>query len=413
MYGLGLALLKNISWQLFSDKQIEKPLEENLLKLHIGKMSSSGDQDAKNPKPDGAKYPVPTSEFGDPGEDEAGEADQPYMNGADHDYQGDYFQDKKIFPKKNQIRLPTFAGDSEPGAYKEWWREIKAMKKAYMVDEDIFGSMVFFALKKDAWDVVWEIDPEMLDEKSEFDKMKKLLDAEYDTMDYEKADLAHQEFEKCRRSPGMSMKRYLLEMDKSYKKMIKEDPGTKLSDQTLARRLLRRSGLATHEKRQIIAASGHAYSLEDVKQALRLTFGDCQKDDRSRPFYQKNEGKGRQKGEERPGKGKGKGKKGSMKTYFQIDELGSDQSASQDDLDDRHELESEEGAQNDTLEHDEQEEQDQELDPDYLLQVYYQGMKAGKRLKSLARGWNKDGEAPNKKKPLRTGKCLDCGEHAH
>ena len=55
----------------------------------------------------------------------------------------------------------------------------------------------------------------------------------------------------------------------AYTKMIKEDKGTKLSDVTLARRLLRRSGLNHDEQRHVLASCNHEYNLDKIKTALR------------------------------------------------------------------------------------------------------------------------------------------------
>ena len=68
--------------------------------------------------------------------------------------------------------------------------------------------------------------------------------------------------------------------------MIKEDEGTILSEVTLARRLLRRSGLNHDEQRHVLASCGHEYNLDKIRTALRLTYGDANRDDSRRRFSQ-------------------------------------------------------------------------------------------------------------------------------
>ena len=53
--------------------------------------------------------------------------------------------------------------------------------------------------------------------------------------------------------------------------IIKEHEGTRLSEATLARKLLRRSGLKHDEKRHVLASCGHEYNHDKIRTALRLT----------------------------------------------------------------------------------------------------------------------------------------------
>jgi hypothetical protein len=116
------------------------------------------------------------------------------------------------------------------------------------------------------------------------------LENEFEKMDYEKSDIAYQDFEKCRRNPDQSMMSYPREMDRTYTKMIKEDHGTRLSDVILARRLLRRSGFNADEQRHVLASCSHEYDLAKIETVLRLTYGDAAKDDSRRRFAQHHSG---------------------------------------------------------------------------------------------------------------------------
>ena len=112
------------------------------------------------------------------------------------------------------------------------------------------------------------------------------LNKEFEKLDFEKSELAYQEFERCKRTPGQKMTAYVRDMDRTYTKMIKEDDGTKLSEVTLARRLLRRSCLNHDEHRHVLASCNHEYNLDKIKTALRLTYGDASRDDSKRRFSQ-------------------------------------------------------------------------------------------------------------------------------
>ena len=67
----------------------------------------------------------------------------------------------------------------------------------------------------------------------------------------------------------------LRNMDRTYTKMINEDEEARLSEVTLARRLLRRSGLNHDEQRHVLASCGHEYNLDKIRTALRLIYGDA------------------------------------------------------------------------------------------------------------------------------------------
>ena len=189
------------------------------------------------------------------------------------------------------IKIPFFRGGNsiDPGEYKEWRRELSAIKIAYKIDERDFAGLVFLAKKGDARDVLWSINPTDFETNAQcLSDMTKMLDREYDRPEWEKADHAAEQFEKCRRAPGEKMIAYLRNIHRAYVRMLKEDKGTMISDNSMARRILRRSGLSADEQRQVLASCNHMYDLEKIKDALRLTYGDAHKDDRKRPFATRN-----------------------------------------------------------------------------------------------------------------------------
>ena len=176
-----------------------------------------------------------------------------------------------------------------PGEYKEWRREIAAIRHSYKVEDKDFAGLVFLATKGDARDVSWNIDTsDFTDNPNCLSDMMGMLNKEFDRPEWEKADHAAEQFEKCRRAPGEKMIAYLRNMHRTYTKMPKEDKGTMISDMSMARRILRRSGLSADEQRQVLSSRGHVYDVDKIKDALRLTFGDAHKVDRKRPFATRN-----------------------------------------------------------------------------------------------------------------------------
>ena len=340
---------------------------------------------------------------------------------------------KKSVPN---VRLPIWDGKKrhEPGAWKEWKREIKAIQIAYDILDTKYAPLVFLATKDDARDVLWDLDEENLDSMT---FIMNRLENEFDKMDYEKSDIAYQDFEKCRRSPNQSMMSYLREMDRTYTKMIKEDQGTRLSDVTLARRLLRRSGLNADEQRHVLASCNHEYDLIKIKTALRLTYGDAAKDDSRRRFAQNHPHNNKMH------KGQGKGGKRTFQKFKRhgvnfldaipddtLDQVEDEDREDHDDGD--HDDEDPDEGAHDEVHDGEDDEQDEEeedgeledLDEEALWEIFYQGMRAGKKLKSQSKGWRKtprpsrpsSGKPSSSTTPQRkekTGKCLDCGLFGH
>ena len=192
------------------------------------------------------------------------------------------------FPKlPSHAKIPHFFGgaNQDPGDYKEWRREVAAIQSTYGIQDKDFAGHVFLATKGDARTVLWEVQPEHFADPTTFGKIMQLLDKEYDRPEWEKADHATEMFEKCRRVPGQRMVAYMRDMQRAYHRMLKEDQGTVISNTSMARRLLRRSGLTLEEQRQVLSSCGHDYDLDKIKDALRLTYGDTHKDDHRRPFH--------------------------------------------------------------------------------------------------------------------------------
>ena len=98
----------------------------------------------------------------------------------------------------------------EPGEYKEWRREIAAIKHSYRISDKDFAGLVFLSTKGDARDVLWQVNPEEFDSDDTcYSNMMSMLNKEYDRPEWEKADHATEQFEKCRWAPGRKMVAYL------------------------------------------------------------------------------------------------------------------------------------------------------------------------------------------------------------
>ena len=229
--------------------------------------------------------------------------------GEDVEVGSDGENDQSTNNKKNlpNIKLPEFHGGSsqDPGNFKEWVREVTAMQMAYQIPDRNYAGLVFLATKSDARDVLWELDPSDLKQEGTLKRIMALLTKEYDRPDWEKSEHAHYVFEQVRRRPRQRMVAYLREHQKAYLKMLKEDGGTRLSDQHLAVRILRRSGLSHEEQRQVLAACDNVHDLDKIRTALSITWGDahCAQGRPPPTFLQLQRGSEQQEGRQEQGQG--------------------------------------------------------------------------------------------------------------
>ena len=67
------------------------------------------------------------------------------------------FQPRDAKNRIPNIKIPFFRGGNnmDPGEYKEWRRELSAIKIAYKIEDRDFAGLVFLSTKGDARDVLW------------------------------------------------------------------------------------------------------------------------------------------------------------------------------------------------------------------------------------------------------------------
>ena len=350
----------------------------------------------------------------------------------------------------SHAKPPPFAGSSahDPSEYRDWKREITAIKASYRISDRDFCGMVFLATKGDARNVLWEIDPDTDFELDEtYSRIMELLDKEFDRPEWEKADHAAEQFERLRRVPGQKMISYMRELQRACHKMLKADEGTLISHQSMARRVLRRSGLTTDEQRQVLSSCGHEYDLDKIKDALRLTYGDAHRDDHKRPFSRQGQAS---KGHQGAPRKKFFRRRFGAHVMEAIPEYEQDEyeyydeeyeyeedGENEDEWQEGDEEEEQDPDEEDAEDHeqpaeDEQDEEEEVFTKSELIEVLVQFLRPGKKLRSKSKGWKPKGKgkgkgkfkgnfsssssAPSQANPVknkRTGKCMDCGQCGH
>ena len=110
--------------------------------------------------------------------------------------------------------------------------------------------------------MLWNIDPsDFTDKPNCLSDMMDMLNKEFDRQEWEKADHAAEQFEKCRRAPAENMIAYPRNMHRTYTQMLTGAKGTMISEMSMARRILWRSGLSANEKHLVLPPCGHMYDI--------------------------------------------------------------------------------------------------------------------------------------------------------
>ena len=242
-----------------------------------------------------------------------------------------------------------------------------------------------------------------------FIEISKILDIEYVREACVKADDAQAKYEKCSRKPYENMRDFIKDLKKARRHSEKEDPGSTISGVSFARRLLRRSGLTRMEQRQVLAACGARWDVVAITDALKLMYGDARLKDkrRSRDTHHRwvpaaSKGKG---------KGKDKDKDAKNSGTYHTDEA---------DEDDSEEDANGTGGTDDSEEEDDDEDESDEEgdedggpdDPEELMETYFQGPKAKKKLKDLGYS-RRPASTGGKRDRKKNSTCKDCKGKGH
>ena len=298
------------------------------------------------------------------------------------------------------MNVKPFAGDRKPGVYRDWKKDVQVTQMPYQVPDDQMASLVYLVLTGDAKMVVSQtLEIEDLKAEDALMKIFKLLDREYMKAPHELADVAYRRFETTRRRQAQPMEEYLMELKQAKALLQREDPGSDISEISMARRMLRRAGLTITEQRLVLSAAGAKWELDPIESALRLMYHDVHLDNRKRhsakPYFK--------------GKSNGKGKPAPAKGTFATESTEEDEGDEEEDWGEDDETpESNDMLYNIDEEGDEDDEDYEDDEMDELLAVYYQGIQAKKKL--LGKGKGKMRTTGPKKK---TGQCRDCKGHGH
>ena len=139
--------------------------------------------------------------------------------------------------KGPQIKLNKFNGDRS--SYRGWRDEVQALLLLHSVPPDKQVLLLYLALESGRGKPRDLFGTYSIPELAAVAPVKiwERLDREYLEQAHIEADEALNDYEKCKRVPGQSMRDYLMTLRLSRVRMEKEDPGSTVSDLSYARKM--------------------------------------------------------------------------------------------------------------------------------------------------------------------------------
>jgi len=104
----------------------------------------------------------------------------------------------------------------------------------------------------------------------------QVYDQAFERMAHERLNDVHDNWEKAHRRPGTPMQDWCNELRRLLFEMKAQDPGTTISDEALAVKMLRGSGLVKKEKAQVLFNAGGLMESDKIETVLKITHGDIQ-----------------------------------------------------------------------------------------------------------------------------------------
>ena len=189
-----------------------------------------------------------------------------------------YLPGQNEFPA--HVKVKTFYGNTK--FYAEWKREVQTLKALYSVPEARMAGLVYLALSPGEGrprDLLSHLRIQDITSEKGYVGMFEILDGDYERETYRKADDAQAKWERCVRKPNQRMDEYIRELKIARRLMETEDEGSKISDISFARKLLRKCGLTRLEQRGVLSAAGAIWDARKIEDALRLMYNDAHLED--------------------------------------------------------------------------------------------------------------------------------------
>ncbi|CAE8702081.1 unnamed protein product [Polarella glacialis] len=180
---------------------------------------------------------------------------------------------KKSFRPKGSLgtaKLEEFYGEKDK--YKRWKKVTKAQQLIYQLADEEMSLLLYLACRKDARDTIDVMEVSEMTEKGGLAILWELLDDAFDKEEDEKLDEAEESYYTWRRTPGMTMDRFIQTLKRLKMEYLNQDPESVISAKAFAQRMLQRSGLPHQQRMTVLFNAGGSYEPKEIERVLRRMF---------------------------------------------------------------------------------------------------------------------------------------------
>ena len=148
------------------------------------------------------------------------------------------------------IKIEEFGGEKGtiPHAYRQWKKSVEVTKRLHLLGDQDLAMIMYTQLAGLAKKRVEILEIQDLERDDILQVLWQILDRNYEQMTHERADDAYNAWDNVSRRPGQSMEDYITRLRRVKLEMESMDSGSRISDQTLASKMLRGAGLRLEKK---------------------------------------------------------------------------------------------------------------------------------------------------------------------
>ena len=180
-------------------------------------------------------------------------------------------------PAIGQIKIEAFKGDRSH--YKDWIKVVQAQRRLYQLADAELAVLIYLSTEGEARQVVNQLEIDDMQAEGGLGRMLRLLDDAFGSKSDERFEERHAEYGSFRRQPGQSIAAYIATLKRLRAELLKEDPGSTISDRAFAQKMLQKAGLTRKERYDVFFAAGGHYKSAEIERVLRFRCAHVHKEE--------------------------------------------------------------------------------------------------------------------------------------
>ena len=167
------------------------------------------------------------------------------------------------------VKLPDFDGHPNTSVrqYREWKKDLEAIKYVNKLTDQEFALILYSSVQSRTKDLLACLELPDVRGANGLEHIWKILDDAFEQMEHERFAAAWRAWENAQRLPGQPMADWIGSL-KKIKLELKEQDTTTLSDEAVASKILRCSGLPSRDQTQVLSHAGGVLASEPVEAML-------------------------------------------------------------------------------------------------------------------------------------------------